>query len=87
MREPSTEQLEQDRSISDKAAECCEWLFDVVEEERLELEVPDYFHKAALDTLERLSDVFNHRETQISEQLEARSNTAFDRFVQKQRKQ
>lgn len=87
MREPSTEQLEQDRSILDKAAEGCEWLFDVVEEERLELEVSDYFHKAALATLEQLSDVFSHRETQISEQLEARSNQALDRFVQKQRKQ
>ena len=86
MREPSTEQLEQDRSILDKAAEACEWLIDVVEEERLDLEISDYFQKAALATLERLFDVFNHRETRINEQLETRSNEAFDRFVQKQRK-
>lgn len=87
MRERSTEQLEQDRSIVDKAAECCEWLIDVVEEERLDLEISDYLHKAALATLERLSDVFSHRETRINEQLETRSNQALDRFVQKQRKQ
>lgn len=87
MREPSTEQLEQDIRLLELARDDCEHLIGMVDDERLELEISDYFQKAALATLERLSDVFNHRETRINEQLETRSNEAFDRFVQKQRKQ
>jgi len=86
MREPSTEQLEQDSRLLELARDDCEHLISMVDDERLDLEVSDYFQKAALATLERLSDVFSHRETRINEQLETRSNQALDRFVQKQRK-
>ena len=87
MREPSTEQLEQDSRLLELARDDCEHLVNMISDDALELELSKYKRKTAINVLEHISDVFSHRETRINEQLEARSNEAFDRFVQKQRKQ
>lgn len=87
MREPSTEQLEQDRNWLDAGEHWCDYLVNLISDDALELELSKYKRKTAISVLGHISDALHHRIGQISEQLEARSNQAFDRFVQKQRKQ
>lgn len=87
MREPSTEQLEQDHGYLEDAGQWCVNLIDLITDEDLRLELSGYRHTSTLARLEALSDAIHQRRTEISEQLEARSNQAFDRFIQKQRKQ
>lgn len=86
MREPSTEQLEQDLRLLDHAHTWCNAIVELVDDESLELELSKYKNKTAINVLEDISYAMHRRVNHINEQLEERANRTMDRFVQKQRK-
>lgn len=62
----------------------CHELIGLLEDEHSELEVSDYFHKASLATLERLSDTIALRRTQVRAQVEEYVNQPLDNFRRRQ---